>query len=138
MRSARGIALAWFPVLAYMGLIWFLSSRSISLPLASIPHRDKVVHLLEYGTLGALAARAIHGSMRITLRVALVWAFALSVGWGALDELHQAFVPGRSADALDLAADAVGTLLGIAWYRRFLRKRSPHAGSTPSAPPAIP
>jgi len=123
MRSARSVVLAWLPVLAYMGLIWFLSSRPISLPLASFPHRDKVVHVLEYGTLGALAARAIHGSMPIALRAALIWAFALSVGWGALDELHQAFVPARSADALDLAADVLGTLLGLACYRRFWPKR---------------
>jgi VanZ family protein len=130
MRSARSIVLAWLPALAYMGLIWFLSSRPISLPLASFPHRDKVVHLLEYGTLGALAARAIHGSMRLSLRAALVWAFTLSVAWGCLDELHQAFVPARSADVLDLAADVVGALLGVACYGRFWRKRHPQPRST--------
>jgi VanZ family protein len=129
MRSARSIALAWLPVLAYMGLIWFLSSRPISVPLVWFPHRDKLVHLIEYGILGALSARAIHGSMLITFRAALVWGFALSVGWGALDELHQAFVPKRSADALDLAADVVGALLGVVCYRRFSRKR--HAQAEP-------
>jgi VanZ family protein len=130
MRSARSILLAWLPVIAYMGLIWFLSSRPISVPLVWFPHRDKVVHLLEYGTLGALAARAIHGSMLISLRTALISGFALSVGWGALDEVHQAFVPKRSADLLDLAADIVGALLGVACYRRFWRKRHAQAGST--------
>jgi len=130
MRPARSIVLRWLPVLAYMGLIWFLSSRPISVPLVWIPHRDKLVHLLEYGTLGVLAARAIHGSMRITLRAVLGWAFVLTVGWGALDEVHQAFVPERSADLLDLAADAVGALLGVACYGRFWRKRHARAGST--------
>jgi VanZ family protein len=127
MRSARSIVLAWLPVLAYMGLIWFLSSRPIGVPLMWFPHRDKLVHLIEYAILGALAARAIHGSMLITLRAALIWAFALSVGWGALDELHQAFVPRRSADLLDLSADIVGALLGVLCYRRFSRKRQAHA-----------
>jgi VanZ family protein len=116
-----------------MGLIWFLSSRPLSVPLVWFPHRDKVVHVLEYGTLGVLAARAIHGSMLITFRVALIWAFALSVGWGALDELHQAFVPKRSADLLDLAADVVGALLGVACYGRFWRKRHAKDESSPAA-----
>jgi VanZ family protein len=129
MRSARSIALAWLPALTYMALIWFLSSRPISLPFAPFPHRDKVVHLLEYAILGALAAHAIHGSTLITLRRALLWAFALSVGWGALDELHQAFVPARSPDLLDLAADVVGALLGVACYGRFWRRRHAHAES---------
>lgn len=127
MRSPRSIAVAWLPVLAYMGLIWFLSSRPLTLPLVWFPHRDKLVHLVEYAMLGALAARAIHGSMQITLRAALVWAFALSVCWGALDELHQAFVPRRSADVLDLAADVAGALLGVICYRGFSRKRHAQA-----------
>jgi VanZ family protein len=29
-----------------------------------------------------------------------------------LDEIHQAFVPGRSADLLDIVADSVGVTLG--------------------------
>jgi VanZ family protein len=130
MRSARSVILAWLPVLAYMGLIGFLSSRPLSVPLVWFPHRDKVVHVLEYAILGALAARAIHGSMRITLRAALIWAFAWSVGWGTLDELHQAFVPKRSADLLDLAADVVGALLGIVCYRGFSRKRDAQVQSS--------
>ena len=130
MRSARSVVLAWLPVLAYMGVIWFLSSRPISVPLIWFPHRDKVVHIVEYAILGALAARAIHGSMLITLRAALTWGFAWSVGWGALDELHQAFVPKRSADLLDLAADVVGASLGVMGYRGFTRKRREHPASS--------
>ncbi|MDP3767398.1 MAG: VanZ family protein, partial [Dehalococcoidia bacterium] len=44
-------------------------------------------------------------------------AFALAVLYGAADEVHQAFVPGRTASEADLLLDAVGALLGVwlAW-----------------------
>ena len=45
------------------------------------------------------------------LRVAL-FAVLAGVLWGVLDEIHQAFVPGRSADLLDLVADSVGIVIG--------------------------
>jgi VanZ family protein len=38
----------------------------------------------------------------------------LTMAWGLFDEIHQAFVPGRSADVLDLGADALGALVGTA------------------------
>jgi VanZ family protein len=46
------------------------------------------------------------------------------------DELHQSFVPGRSADPLDVLADCAGALLGIAlWHGagRWRRWRQSHA-----------
>jgi VanZ family protein len=33
--------------------------------------------------------------------------------YGALDELHQIFVPGRFADTLDWMADGLGTIAGV-------------------------
>jgi VanZ family protein len=46
----------------------------------------------------------------------MTWRLAVeSVGaalvWGVVDELHQHFVPGRTADLADLAADTVGALV---------------------------
>jgi VanZ family protein len=41
--------------------------------------------------------------------------FLLTVFYGATDEYHQSFVPTRDASFLDLAADAIGGLLGIVW-----------------------
>jgi VanZ family protein len=45
--------------------------------------------------------------------------------WGYLDEVHQAFVPGRTADAWDLFADFLGSIAGAAIYSLAnARKRS--------------
>lgn len=116
---------AFGPALAYMLLIWVLSSFPIQLPLERIPFRDKAVHFVEYGTLGALLSHAL----RITYprwRLPGVWLCAALVTtlWGAIDEIHQAYVPGRNSDAADLVADAVGALAGAAIYLIVQRRRS--------------
>jgi VanZ family protein len=120
-RSILRIAFAWAPALAYMALIWWLSSIPIALPLPSIPWRDKAAHVIEYGILGLLVARAVRGTWpAMKPAPALLVAVLITGGWGYLDEVHQAFVPGRDANALDLLADTVGALLGAASYGALL------------------
>ncbi len=41
-------------------------------------------------------------------------AVLLSVLYGAFDEVHQSFTPGRSPDVRDLFADGLGAALGVA------------------------
>jgi VanZ family protein len=64
---------------------------------------------------------------RARWKIAL-WAIALTTLWGYLDEVHQAFVPGRTADAWDLVADFLGSIAGTAIYLALsltiARKRS--------------
>ncbi len=112
--SARDLVLAWLPAAAYMATIWIASSFEMSsFPTSLFPLRDKGVHAIEYGVLGFLVTHACLRTFpsHARLRVA---AFAVLCGvlWGVMDEIHQAFVPGRSADALDLVADSVGVTLG--------------------------
>jgi VanZ family protein len=40
-------------------------------------------------------------------------AVAYSILYGATDEIHQLFVPNRTADVKDLAADAVGAAVAV-------------------------
>jgi VanZ family protein len=46
-----------------------------------------------------------------------VIAIALTTAYGATDEIHQLFVPGRSAEIYDLFADAIGGGIGavVCW-----------------------
>jgi VanZ family protein len=49
---------------------------------------------------------------------AVIAAFAFSIS----DELHQVFVPGRSADIFDLIADFAGILVLTYLYKYLLKK----------------
>jgi VanZ family protein len=114
---------AWLPSLAYMGLIWALSSQTRQIELPDLPFRDKLAHAVEYGILSVLNLWALrrsssHGALR-----SLFTAVLLTSAWGYLDEVHQAYVPGRFSDVYDWIADTCGaivfaSLATIAWRMR--------------------
>ncbi|MBN1435108.1 VanZ family protein [Candidatus Fermentibacterales bacterium] len=94
--------------LAAMG-IFFLSHQP-SLPSVPLfPMQDKLFHLVEFLIFGLLLCwnDDIFRGRRV-LSVALA-GFA----WALLDEIHQAYVPGRDCDVTDLAADWSGVLLAV-------------------------
>lgn len=66
----------------------------------------KLAHVGEYAVLYTLIFRATHGKWLLT--------FALTMGYALTDEIHQSFVPGRSAAIYDLGFDLTGA--GIASY----------------------
>ncbi len=104
-------AFAWFFVLAYMGLIFYLSHQpSIPMPMR-FPHQDKVFHFVAYFGLGTLFFYSLHG---METRRRWLWAFALAAVYGITDEIHQMYVPGRDASVLDWLADAMGA--GVATW----------------------
>ena len=108
---------AWGPALAYMLLIWALSSISTQLHFEFVPFQDKGVHFLEYGMLAALLAHAMRNTWP-AWRSLSVFALAvvITVLWGLIDEIHQAYVPGRSSDVRDVLADALGGMAGACLY----------------------
>jgi VanZ family protein len=100
--------------LAYLAAIFVQSSFELPPQPEALPDNiDKVLHLLEYGILGFLLQRGIAVGLRKP-----EWTFWVAAAAGAIygctDELHQLFVPGRSASWGDVAADVVGSLAG-AW-----------------------
>jgi VanZ family protein len=122
--ARRRIRFAWLPAVAYMALIWTLSSMPLQLRLESIPFRDKGAHAFEYGVLALLIAHAIRRTWLSTpLWRVLVYAIVATFVWGFLDEVHQAFVPGRNSDAADLLADTIGACVGSACLGVFERVR---------------
>jgi VanZ family protein len=93
--------------LALMGAIAVASHGP--LPVGLPGQSDKLAHAAVFGLLAALwywARCGTDGAGRAALT-----AVVLAVVWGALDEAHQSFVPGRTADALDLLADAAGAVV---------------------------
>jgi VanZ family protein len=76
---------------------------------------DKGLHAAEYAVLGALLAA--WQLARPPRRAGTPWrrvaaAIGIAIAYGALDEIHQMFVPGRQSSLLDVAADAFGASLG--------------------------
>jgi VanZ family protein len=70
---------------------------------------DKEVHWMLYLGLSALVVRALaRGEWRGVTWGRVIGAIVLSALYGASDEFHQRFVPGRTPDVLDLAADTAG------------------------------
>jgi len=117
-------AAAWtLAAIAYAALIFWLSHQPDPLPF--VPRAwlasDKLLHGLEYAGLGGLAALAL-GARGVRPGRALAAAAVLASAYGATDELHQAFVPGRESDAADWAADTVGAILGAAAGAAVLRR----------------
>jgi VanZ family protein len=74
----------------------------------------KIAHLSEYAILAALWLRAFVRGRHLTPRSAALLALAISVAWAILDELHQSFVPSRSAAPTDVALDTTGALIALA------------------------
>jgi VanZ family protein len=106
----------WAPLLAYLSLIFYLSSRSQVPWAASYP--DKLLHGFEYAGLAVLTARALNdGLVRRIPENRLGIVFVACVAYGISDEFHQYFVPGRSSDYRDVLADACGTaiILAVLW-----------------------
>ncbi|MBK8249200.1 MAG: VanZ family protein [Gemmatimonadetes bacterium] len=99
------------PVLAWaLGIVCVTSVPGSSVPRGpTFPGIDKVIHGAMYFGLGRAAARASNG---------VRWGVLVAVGtFAALDEAHQRWIPGRSGDVADWAADMAGATLGIAAFR---------------------
>ena len=115
----------WGPVVAYMALIFLLSAQA----KPPLPRQlsDKQGHSIGYMGLAVMVERALAGGLmaRTGLPTAAA-AWAIASAYGATDEWHQSFVPGRSADVLDWYADAAGALLGAGacWAWGIIRFRA--------------
>jgi VanZ family protein len=107
---------AWGPAATWAAVLFFLSSRS-TLPVDLSSGLDKVAHFLAYLVLGFLLTHAA-----VYLRLPLLAAVALGWFYGALDEYHQSFVPGRDASFGDWVADAAGTVVGVVLFLLVSRK----------------
>ena len=111
------------PALIIAAFIWFLSSRSSLPELKSILAWDLFQHFLAFG---ALAFTAGLWPSVIFWKRRPVFAALLSAlpacAYGAIDELHQFFVPGRDSSVTDWIADTAGAVFGAAAMMLFAKK----------------
>lgn len=99
----------WAPPLIWSIII--LSLTSIPNPHVPMPTGgDKWAHLIVYAILGVLVARAAELTPRRMLALATI-ILGISL-FGAIDEAHQAFIPGRFPAVDDWMADTIGGAIG--------------------------
>lgn len=100
------------PALIIIGISWYLSSGTLDfVPLPSIS--DKIIHLVCFTGLGITWTWWFSKEDWVTKPWKYILYVTLIVAvYGAIDEFHQYFVPGRYASVLDWVADVAGGLLG--------------------------
>jgi VanZ family protein len=125
-RVWRALALAW------MALIFFLSSKS-DLPVPPLfPLQDKIEHGVAFGVLGFLFHRSFKPRWAPPLLKRVLVLTAMVAAYGGFDELHQSFVPARDASLSDLAADTIGGLVSAIIFS--VRARTERGESHKSCP----
>ncbi len=93
------------------------------IPKLKILEYDKLLHMAEYCILGFLFARALrHSGLNIGFAKMVILAIIITAFYGASDEFHQYFTPGRTADVFDFLADFVGANMGIFIFGIFTYK----------------
>ena len=114
----------WFPVGAWAGLIFYLSS---------IPHLNsglgvwdfvlrKGAHMFEFFVLALLLARASRKTWPQLARMGLAAVAGLgAIVFAASDEYHQSFVPGRGPSLGDIAIDSCGVMLALIVISRWMK-----------------
>ena len=112
----------WGPAAGMMAFIFILSSRPtlpdfglFSIVIEGKDYSDKLKHFIAYALLGALIWRALRGGgwRRVGATV------LIGTLYGLTDEIHQIYVPGRSFEFLDIAADGLGAFTAAAVLMLF-------------------
>ncbi|MCS6862451.1 MAG: VanZ family protein [Abditibacteriales bacterium] len=111
--------LYWLLTLAYMGVIFYLSS-SPHPPTLSFPLRDKLGHALAYLVLGALLCRTLWETARGQWQT-FVASVVIGVGYGGLMEWYQSRLAYRSCEWGDMVANALGVMMGVTLCQRWLK-----------------
>jgi VanZ family protein len=91
------------------------SFPDVDLPSTGTPNLDKLLHLIEYGVLAWLVSRGWGPWRERGWKGAGVWIPAMILlAFAAADEYHQHWIPGRSPEWWDWAADTAGVMIGYA------------------------
>jgi len=114
----------WLPVIVWMVVI-FIGSSIGSLPRVGGKATDgvahRVAHLIEFAVLGTLTLRAVSKDRPITKREVIIAVIVVAL-YGASDEFHQRFTPGRSSEGIAVVFDVAGGIVGAWVYWRWRQR----------------
>lgn len=120
-RFNRSLALSI--ALVVVGLLFYLGSKPVAVGLFAEPW-DKLAHFAVFSAVSGLLWIALGGRLALPI-------VGLMAGIGALDEWHQASLPGRSADYTDWLTDVAAASLTVlvlqGWWKQkaAFRQRGP-------------
>ncbi|WP_223701078.1 VanZ family protein [Sutcliffiella deserti] len=101
----------------YMALIWFLSSNPADAVIDTGFSWDgafkESLHLIAFGILYVLFVLFFLVDGKLTMKMNILCA-VLAISYGLVDEIHQSFVPERSATVIDFVKNTIGVL--VAYY----------------------
>jgi VanZ family protein len=124
-------AFRWAAAAAFAAFIFILSSLP-HLPVESpdIPQIDKAAHAVLYFLFAGTLWWALRGS---GVKAAALAAVLAAAAYGATDEVHQYFVPGRTMSFFDWTADVIGACLWPLAAALAARKRATPRPRRPKA-----
>jgi VanZ family protein len=123
MDKYRKFLIFWLPVVLYCAMIFIQSSYPAMAHLREVPFGDKYLHIAGYALLGMLFFRAFRSShVENRLKAVSLLSILASTAYGISDEIHQYFVPYRTADVMDALADMIGSCIGVMSYLLLVDK----------------
>jgi len=130
-KSTLGFFRYQAPAILWAAIIFALSSiPSVSLPKLGWLTSDKMAHVGVFLIFAGLTYRALRHQQMIPIlsRRCFLFTILFTAMYGALDEFHQYYVPGRDSDPFDWIADVTGSivLVFVIWmWQRIVSPRSP-------------
>ena len=81
-----------------------------------------MAHFTEYLILGILVLNYLSTYGKLNKRMLIV-ALIICYLYAFSDEIHQIFIPGRTAKVLDTLIDGSGSLIGLIIYTRYFKRK---------------
>lgn len=123
----------WVPVLVWM-IVIFIGSSIGNVPRVGGKTTDGLVHraahVAEFAVLGVLVLRALRRDQALTKREIVITLMVTAI-YGASDEFHQRFTPGRSSEGLSVLFDVAGGVIGVGLYRWWCRRTTSSVENSP-------
>ncbi len=112
----------WLPVVTYCAVIFIQSAYPAMAQFEDVPFGDKYLHISGYALLGMLFFRAFRSLHFQNRQLVVLLSICASTAYGISDEIHQFFVPYRTADVMDVLADMIGSCAGVMVYSLLVEK----------------
>lgn len=102
-----------------VAVVQSVSDKTIEENESLIEKTEKVIRKLAHYTIYTVGGFLIMNyayTTNLKLKEKVLYSIAFGAGYAVTDELHQFFMPGRSARVFDVGIDTLGVITGIAIY----------------------